>query len=54
MFKKMVPVTLFIKDCSDFDIAKRTLEFLSAKFKIKLQIISGCFKFIESDMFAYI
>jgi hypothetical protein len=54
MFKRIVPVTLLIKDCSDLDMAKRVFEFLSEKFKIRMQIISGCFKFIESDIFVFV
>ena len=53
MFRQLVPITLKLKDTTDFNITKRIFEFLVQKFNIKMQIISGCFKFIESDIFIY-
>jgi hypothetical protein len=54
MFKKIVPVTLKLKDSSDYTVAKRICEFLANKFEIKMQVIRGCFKFVESDIFLYV
>lgn len=54
MFRRIVPITLKLNDAPGFEVAKRMLQFLSDKFSIKMQIISGCFKFIESDIFIYL
>lgn len=54
LFKQIVPVTLLIPDDSDQAITQRVLDFLTSKFKMKMEFISGCFKFIQSDIFLYV
>jgi hypothetical protein len=49
-----VPVTLLLHDDGAQQIAQRVLSFLANKFQISMQLISGCFKFIESDIFVYV
>lgn len=54
MFKRIIPVTLLLKDKGEQVVIQRVLKFLTDKFHIKMEIISGCFKFIESDIFLYV
>ena len=54
MFRQLVPITLKLKEGSDYMVAKRMIEFLADKFQIKVQVIKGCFKLVESDIFIYV
>ena len=54
MFKQLVPITLRISEATDYSKAKKICEYLAHRFEIKMQVISGCFKFVESDIFLYV
>jgi hypothetical protein len=54
MFRQIVPVTLLLRDANDQTVAERVLAFLSNKFGLQVQSVSGCFKLVEPDMFVYV